>query len=74
MITASIEPDNADDKDIVWTSSDETIASVSDGVVVGIKAGQATITASCDGVSEECVVTVLTEADLNLEDNVKIQV
>ncbi len=34
---------------VTWTSSDETVATVSDGVVTGLKAGTATITASYAG-------------------------
>ena len=45
---------------IVWTSSDPSVASVdSNGVVTGIKAGTAVITATLDnGQSATCTVTV----------------
>lgn len=49
-----------EDAVITWTSSDETVATVVDGVVTAVKAGTATVTATIkDGVSDSIVVTVL---------------
>ena len=46
LINAVIEPENATNRDLVWTSSDTSIATVdSKGVVKGIKPGEVTITA-----------------------------
>lgn len=56
-----IKPDMADDKDIVWVSSDVTVASVSQtGEVTALKAGTAVITAEAkySGKSAACTVTV----------------
>ncbi len=44
--------------DIVWTTSDPAIATVENGVVAGVSAGTATITATVKGSSATCVVTV----------------
>lgn len=45
--------------DVQWSSSNEKIATVSkDGVVKGISAGTATITAKADGISLTCTVRV----------------
>lgn len=45
-LTAEVIPENATDKSITWTSSDESVATVSDeGVVKAIAHGTATITA-----------------------------
>lgn len=71
-LTATVKPENATDKTIVWTSSDESIVSVENGKLKAIKVGKVTITASSGTVSAECSVTVLTEEELNLESNVTI--
>ena len=44
--------------EIVWTSSNEEIAVVSDGSVTGIAGGTVTITATCGEESVTCTVTV----------------
>lgn len=60
-LTAEVTPDNASNKTITWTSSNEAIATVTDGVVTGVAANASpvTITASTvDGVTATCAVTV----------------
>ena len=44
-ITATVAPQDATIKDITWSSSDETIATVSSGKVLGVSEGKVTITA-----------------------------
>ena len=57
-LVATVEPSNATDK-IIWSSSDESIATVSeDGTVTGIAIGTATITARCGDIEEYCLITV----------------
>ncbi len=51
-LTASIEADVGADKTILWTSSDETVATVVDGVVTPHSKGTATITATSKANSE----------------------
>ena len=57
-LTATVSPENTTDKTIVWSSSDNTVATVKDGAVTAVKAGTATITAACGSVKTECAVTV----------------
>lgn len=45
-------------KTVKWVSSDKTIATVSNGKITGKKSGTATITATANGISDTCVVTV----------------
>ncbi|MDE5795818.1 MAG: Ig-like domain-containing protein, partial [Muribaculaceae bacterium] len=62
--TASVNYENtielkASEKNAVWSSSDEFIATVNDkGVVTGHHVGEAIITASKDGASASCKITV----------------
>ena len=57
-LKATVKPDNATDKTITWTSSDEAIATVADGKVKAVKAGTATITAKAGAKEATCKVTV----------------
>lgn len=56
-LTATLTPSGATGT-IGWASSNEGIATVANGVVTGVAAGTATITATCDGFSDTCEVTV----------------
>lgn len=57
-LTATINPENADDQTLVWTTSDENVATVADGVVTGIGEGAADITVTVGGQSAVCKVKV----------------
>ncbi len=57
-LTATITPSNATDQSITWTSSDESVATVENGVVTGVAAGSTTITATAGGLSATCEITV----------------
>jgi uncharacterized protein YjdB len=57
-LTATVNPDNATDKTITWTSSNKNVATVADGKVTAIAKGSATITASAGGKSASCSVSV----------------
>lgn len=45
-LKATVTPNNATNKKVTWSTSDDTIATVSDGVVTAVAAGNATITAT----------------------------
>lgn len=58
-LAVSFYPNDATDKNIVWKTSDRTVATVSDGTVTAVGAGTAVITATDNnGHSATCSVTV----------------
>ncbi len=59
-LTASVQPSNATNKNVTWKSSDESVATVVNGVVKGVSAGSAIITATAvdGGSSASCSVSV----------------
>lgn len=60
-IKATVSPEEKA-TELVWSSSDETIATVDqNGVVTGVKVGEATITAKIGDVTAECKVSVTEE-------------
>ena len=51
LLTATLFPDNATEKKVLWTSSDESVVTInSDGVVMAVAAGNATI--SCTALND----------------------
>ena len=59
-LTATVSPDNATDKTVTWTSADEKVATVENGVVTAVGNGTTTITAQTGEKTATCVVTVRT--------------
>lgn len=57
-LTAAASPIYADNQTVTWTSNKETVATVVNGVVTGHAEGDATITATIDGKSAICAITV----------------
>lgn len=63
---ATVLPENATNKEVIWSSSDESVLTVTDGVITAIKEGKATVTVkSKDGFkSANCEVTVNKEPSI----------
>ena len=60
-LTATVSPDDAADKSVIWSSDNEPVATVSDdGTVTAVAAGTATITVTTTdgGKTASCTVTV----------------
>ncbi len=57
-LTATVTPDDADDKSVTWSVSSAGIVEVDGGKVTAIAAGTATVTATAGGKSASCTVTV----------------
>jgi len=57
-LTATVTPDNATDKTVTWTTSNDKVATVANGVVTAVGKGTATITAAAGGKTATCTVTV----------------
>lgn len=61
-LTATVTPDTATDKSIIWTSDNEAVATVdTNGIVSAKSEGTATITAKAGEQSATCAITVKKE-------------
>lgn len=57
-LTATIEPSDADDKTITWTSDSPAATVDQNGKVTAVEVGTAVITATAGGVSDSIIITV----------------
>ena len=67
---ASLTPENAENKNLWWRSSNAAIATVKDGVITAVSAGTTTIDCIAmdgNGATASCVVTVEQAADFSYE-------
>jgi hypothetical protein len=58
-LTATVKPDDADDKTVVWTTNDAAKVTVTNGTVTAIAEGSAIVTATAGDKSATCEVTVI---------------
>lgn len=66
QLEVNVSPEDAQNKDIVWKSSDESVATVENGKVIALKEGVVEITAEAsNGVKDSVVVTVLANKNNN---------
>ena len=56
-VTATVTPDNCTEE-VIWSSSDTSVATVDGGVVTAAGNGNCTVTATCGQYSASCQVTV----------------
>jgi len=73
ILTATITPANATNKNVEWNSDNEKVATVENGKVTGVSEGTATITAKTKdgGFSATCKVTVSKKDDSTSKENEK---
>ena len=66
VLTAKLTPAKASGKTLTWVSSNPEVATVTpngeEGIVLGVDAGTAEISVSCDDNTDKCVVTVVIPA------------
>lgn len=75
VISPTITPDGATNKELSWESSNNDVATVSNGVVTAVGEGSATITATTtDGsnLKASCEVTVSSQGDVPMVDDTDI--
>lgn len=60
QLECTLTPSNATDRNVTWTSSDESVATVSDGKVTAVGKGTATVTATTTNGKTATVTVIVT--------------
>ena len=60
VLVATIDPEDATDKDITWQSSNTDVATVEEGLITAVAKGEAVITVTTDdgGHTAQCIINV----------------
>ena len=77
VLNATVSPSNASNKDLLWMSSNLSIAKVSEGVVTALKSGNAKITVKTADGGKTCscdVVVKSNEEDESTQETVKFDI
>ncbi|MBR1435584.1 MAG: leucine-rich repeat protein [Bacteroidales bacterium] len=61
-LSVAIEPSDATDKSVSWTSDNPSVATIENGTLTAVSEGTATISASSGEIKAICQVTVLAES------------
>ena len=61
QLTATVQPEDATNKEVTWASADESVATVKDGLVTPVAPGETTITVTTvdGGKTDKCTVSVV---------------
>lgn len=62
VLEVKFTPENATNKTVTWLSSNTSIVTVTDGVVVGVAPGTTEVVAKSGNLTDKCQVTVVTSA------------
>ena len=73
-LTATVLPEDATDPTVTWSSSDEKVATVKDGVVTAVGDGEATITAKAGEKEASCKILVTTPVTSVTLDNKELSI
>jgi len=64
MLSIVTTPTDYQLTNVIWTSSDKDVVTVDNGLVTAVGYGEATVTASTDGISVTCQVIVLSDPEI----------